>query len=305
MNSEINFDNYNGFSAFKEVPKEIQSYLWKDGFPFYFKHELKSNSIVICLHGYTASPYETRPIAAECFKRGIDAAAPLLPGHGFKNLKDQKRELATKMKKDNMLQFVREEINFARENYKKVFIYGQSMGGIISLAIAGENIVDGCAVTAPVIKLPFGAGLLSWLFSWCDIYIKKKDPQMFDFNEKELKNIKILKDEYGIYTIENNDSNNFKYFNLSYSFNHSRSAYHLMKLIYYARKNLNKIKYPILVAHSHNDNTINPIVTEWIKSKSKGLVKILWFDKSHHTMPLDIQGKEISIEIANFFENLA
>ncbi|MHA1340445.1 MAG: alpha/beta hydrolase [Promethearchaeota archaeon] len=325
MNTKKIVDKINGLSAFRNIPEEYLNYLWADALPFYFRHSKdngytsSTSAIVICIHGYTATPYETRPIAMEVFKKGIDAVAPLLPGHGFKHLNDQKKQLSRKMKKNNLFQFVRDEIAYARKNYEKVFIYGQSMGGVIALAMAGEGLVDGCATTAPALKLPFGTGFSCWLFGWVDIYLKSIDLKMIELNEDlqnslsqnqnkilKIANYEIEKDKFGIYTVKNNpnDPNRFKYINFSYPFQHSKSGLQLLKMIYYARKQLNKITCPVLQIHSHNDQTINPIVSKWIKERVKGPVEIMWFDKSNHTMPLDINGREISEKIAKFFKNL-
>ncbi|MBD3354205.1 MAG: hypothetical protein GF364_22170 [Candidatus Lokiarchaeota archaeon] len=136
------------YSAFKPLPAEIRARLWQKGHPFLFQHEKPSDTIVICLHGYTAAPFETRPIADASFNLGLDVAAPLLPGHGFAMEEDQKEKLSTLMKEEDMFESVRNEIRIAREQYENVYIYGQSMGGILALSMAGERLVDACATTA-------------------------------------------------------------------------------------------------------------------------------------------------------------
>jgi carboxylesterase len=260
------------YSGFDEIPEEEKNKLWEQGLPFYYKSEKKSKAIVICFHGYTASPYETRPIAEACLKLGIDSVAPLMPGHGFADKKVQKKELSTKMRKDDMFEVARIEIRRARKMYEKVFIYGQSMGGVIATAIAGEGLVEACAMTSPALKLPFGSGIGSWLFAWTNFTPKAKLTEA----EKH-------------------------FFNLSYKLLNSRSGLQLLKMIYYARKKMYDITCPVLEVHSHNDTTIDPIVAKWFQDRCKGPVEIAWFDESDHTMPLDVKGKEVSECIANFF----
>ena len=259
------------FSGFDEFPEEIDELFWEKGKPFYLKHNNHVDSIVICLHGYTASPYETLPIAEECFKLNIDAVAPLYEGHGFSQLKIQKKAIH-RIKMKRMLESTRFEIKKARELYKHVYIYGQSMGGSISLAMASERLVDAVATTAPALKLPFGTGISTFFLGWLNLNIKD---------------------------IVYND-----YFNLSYAFQNVKSGKELQKLALYARKMLTKIKCPVLTLHSHNDQTIDPIVPKWIENRVNGDVKTLWFDESDHTMPLDKKGKDVSLAIAKFFENV-
>jgi carboxylesterase len=260
-------------SGFDPVPGDLQGRLWPEGRPFHLKAAGKSKAVVVCLHGFGATPFETRPVADACMKAGIDAVAPVLPGHGYAQEADQKREIV-KMTKDGILEATRSEVARARGEYKTVFAYGQSMGGAVALAIAGEGLVDACATTAPALKLPGGAGfnmvLTAMFFNKLSFFIKKKPkPRAF--------------------------------VNYSYSYHNSLAAAQMQRISLHARSMLGSIACPVLIAHSHNDSTIDPVVTTWVQSKAKGLVEIAWFDKSDHTMPLDVQGAEVSAAITAFF----
>ena len=263
----------NGFwiSAFdgkKGIDEEI---LLANSNSFWLKNENNRNedkSVVICLHGWTATTYESKPVGDAIFQSGIDAAGPLLPGHGFKENSVAKKELS-KIKYTDWISAVWHEITQARNIYQKVFIYGQSMGGALALYAASEGFVDGCAVTAPAIKLPTIINIFSSIFGFVNIFRKKETNQ--------------------------------KFFNEEYSFESFKSANELRKLAKKVQKNLSKIKCPILVCHSKNDSGINPIVTEIIKEKVKGSVEIAWFNDSGHSMTLDVQGKEIAKKISTFF----
>jgi carboxylesterase len=256
-------------SGFDPVPADLKGRLWPEGMPFHLKAAGKSKAVVVCLHGFGATPFETRPVADACVKAGIDAVAPVLPGHGYALEADQKKEIM-KMTKAGILEATRREVARARVEYKNVFAYGQSMGG----AVAREGLVDACATTAPALKLPAGAGfnmaLVAMFFNKLSFFIKKQvKPRAF--------------------------------VNYSYSNHNSLAASQMQRISMYARSMLGLIACPVLVAHSHNDSTIDPVVTTWVQSKAKGPVEIAWFDKSDHTMPLDVQGAEVSAAIAAFF----
>ena len=117
----------------------------------------KEKSVVICLHGWTATTYESKPIGDAIFQSGIDSAGPLLPGHGFKENSVAKKELS-KIKYTDWISAVSHEIKQARKKYKKVFIYGQSMGGALALYAASEGIVDGDETQRDVDEID-GAGV--------------------------------------------------------------------------------------------------------------------------------------------------
>ncbi|MEX2682365.1 MAG: alpha/beta hydrolase [Candidatus Sigynarchaeota archaeon] len=261
------------FSGFDPVPGDVKGKLWPEGLPFYSKAAGDSKAVVVCFHGFGATPYETRPVADACVRAGIDAVVPILPGHGYAHDEDQKREIV-KMTKDGLLEAARQEVARARERYKTVFAYGQSMGGAIALSIAAEGIVDACATTAPALKLPAGSGfnmvLTAMFLNKLSFFIKKK-PRSRTF------------------------------VNYSYSHHSSIAGAQMQRLSLHARSVLGSIACPVLVAHSHGDSTIDPVVTDWVRSKARGTVEIAWFDKSDHTMPLDVQGPEVSAAIAGFF----
>jgi len=231
----------------------------------------KEKSVVICLHGWTATTYEPKPIGDAIFQSGIDSAGPLLPGHGYKEKRVAKKELS-KIKYTDWISAVSYEIKQARKKYNKVFIYGQSMGGALALYAASEGIVDGCAVTAPAIKLPIVVNIFGPIFGFMNLFRKKKINQNF-FNEE-------------------------------YSFESLKSANELRKLAKSVQNNLHRIKCPILICHSKKDSAIDPIVPEIIKEKIKGSVEIAWFNDSEHSMTLDIQGKEVAKKIVTFFLEL-
>ena len=92
-------------------------------------------------------------------------------------------------------------------------------------------------------------------------------------------------------------------YNPTYPFESLKAARQLQKIAKYARDSLKEIECPVYIAHTKNDQMIDPIGTEWIEKNVTGSVKIEWFDKSGHTMPLDVAAMEISEAIAEFLIN--
>ena len=258
------------FSGFETVPPEYQTKLWLDGLPWYYQNEQNlGKSVVICLHGFTATPYEVYPVGKACLELGIDAVAPLLPGHGYSQFAEQKTEFP-KMTKEVMFEAVRQEISQARKHYDFVGIFGHSMGGAIALTMASEGLVDACTVTAPAIKLPLRVEFLTGLLGWANISF----PRNYD---------------------------NFN--NPNYLFDNSKAGLALQRIALHSRQYLAQITCPTLVVHSHNDPLIDAMVVKLIKEQVKGIVEVAWFDESGHVMTLDVKGKEVSETIAEFLAN--
>jgi carboxylesterase len=257
------------YSAFEEINNEVRAELMEFAAPSWQKHtQTLSKTVVLCLHGYTATPREVQPAVKTIFRKGIDAISVLFPAHGWKNSDKAKRSLG-QLKYEELLQCVRSEIKRAREIYQNVFIYGQSMGGAVAVVIAEEGLVDACALTAPAIKLPLKGEIAAILVGWLNLNLRKANGTVF--------------------------------YHECYNFNNSRSVKELNKLAKIARSNLQKIQCPVLECHSILDRDITPRVTQWIESWVSGNVSIEWYNKSGHTMLLDVQGEEISESIARFF----
>lgn len=80
----------NGFSALNPDSIPPESVLLPYSKPLLFPESTR-NTLVICLHGWRASPYEAIPIAKAVQSKGFAASVPLLPGHGIKDLNFAKK----------------------------------------------------------------------------------------------------------------------------------------------------------------------------------------------------------------------
>jgi carboxylesterase len=256
------------YSAFEEVPEEFKSILFERALPYHRKHDPPSDTIVLCFHGFSAVPFEIKIIADAIFDAGMDVAAPLQPFHGYKEVADQKKYWP-RMTKEIMFNAAKLEISKARQSYKNVFLYGQSMGGAIILSMASLGLVDAVACTAPAIRIAPFSRFLAKAMAPFNINQAKKDPDKFDTDH--------------------------------YRFNNARAAKEITKIAKFAQENLDNITVPVLVCHSHNDPTIDgPITVGWMQEKIKDF-KVLWFDSSEHVIPLDADKDEAAKEIADFF----
>ncbi|MHA1775316.1 MAG: esterase [Promethearchaeia archaeon] len=261
---------YKGLSAFSPQDIPPDDLLLHHSKPVLLP-ETTRDSIVICLHGWTASPYEALPIARAVHEIGFAVSVPLLPGHGIRD-ESKAKQIISQVKYTDWVNAVRNEIEQARKAYRHVFIYGQSMGGALALLMAEKNLLEACAVTAPAIKLTWQSRLVTTLLGRINIYDEKEEDTPF--------------------------------FNECYSFRSLRSARELRCLGDLVRKNLSKVRCPVLECHSHLDDTILPPIAHLIEKKVSGPVEIRWFDRSGHTMPLDVEGPAVVGAIRDFFVNI-
>ncbi len=258
----------NYLSAFSD-----ERYLPEDRFMRYsIPKWLKGNgddAIVICLHGYTATVYEAAPVAEACFAAGTDAACPLIPGHGLKDEKYSKVVMG-EIQYEDWLGAIRNEIAKARKLYRKIYIYGQSMGGAIALRMAEEGLVDACAVTAPAVKLN----------NLYELIIGKLGK--FSLN-------------YNLYIPATHNL-----FNESYTYYNSLATIELLKMSQLVRENLSSITCPLLACFTPDDDAVDAKgAADLIRNNVKD-ARIKWF-LGCHCMTLDDSAEDVKASIAGFF----
>jgi carboxylesterase len=255
------------FSGFDPLPAEVEPRLMPDAKPFTLNLDTERDTIVICIHGFTGSPYEVAPGARAIADRGVPVVAPLLPGHGYGDRPDQEREFA-RIRKPGMLAAARQEVTRARERYRQVGIVGFSMGGAIALCLAAEGLVDACAVVAPALRLPPRAEILIPLLSWASFNVPAPGKEPFYLP--------------------------------TYDFHHSWALRTLWQLRRLACQRLPQIQCPVLGIHSHNDPVVPPVVLGVMEQRITAPLETKWFDNSGHSMFLDQSGAQVSATVADF-----
>jgi carboxylesterase len=215
-----------------------------------------NDSCIILLHGFTATTVEVKPLAEYLnHQGGFQVFAPLLPGHGtnpadLNNVtwKDWRNEIIT----------VYQE---ASQNFKNVYVGGESMGGVLACLLASEfKEIKKLVLFSPAIKVD-NLGL-SRFVRFFKKYIPKRTGNPTKHQEK------------------------FPW--QGYKVHPTIGAYQMLKLQKITRRKLNSIFQPVLIFQGKLDKTIatdsTQIVYNHIQSKQKELVVL---DNSGHTIILD------------------
>ena len=101
--------------------------------PFAFAGGQHAHVGVLCIHGFTGTPAEMRPLGEYLAKKGYTTRGILLPGHGAKpeRVKGYKWQQWTGAAKTALEQLA--------QQCQHVFLAGESMGGLISLHLATHH----------------------------------------------------------------------------------------------------------------------------------------------------------------------
>lgn len=207
---------------------------------------------VLCLHGFTATTVEVRQMASFLFEQGYTVKAPLLPGHGTTPAQMNKTRWR------DWYSFAEANLKDLIANYRKVFVLGESMGGLLTLHLAALNPeVSGILLFAPAIKV---TNLWLSKILWPFIPALKKKPADNDLPQQS----------YNAFPLRA-----------------ASSLYDLQKIVL---AELNEIHTPVRIFQGKNDDTINPqgaiIAFEQIGSEDKELILLA---ESCHLILLDKQ----------------
>jgi len=102
---------------------------------------------VLIIHGFTGSPLEMQPAVDFLKSTGYTTYQVRLAGHGST---PENLNLTTY---EDWYTSARYGYFILKRNCKKVFVMGESMGGLVALSVAGLNDVDGAILLAPCIKM--------------------------------------------------------------------------------------------------------------------------------------------------------
>ena len=113
-----------------------------------YRHEGGEVGVLLC-HGFTGSPQSLRPWAEYLAERGLTVSLPLLPGHGTRW-----EDMQLTGWQDWYAEVDR-ELRALLERCTRVFVFGLSMGGALTLRLAARygDRISGIVVVNPANKV--------------------------------------------------------------------------------------------------------------------------------------------------------
>ena len=233
-------------------PKDI-------GSPKYFQAD--SNICVIAIHGFSSAPKEMEKLALFLNSKNLNVYIPRLDGHGI-----TPENLKTKTWQD-WYNSISRAITLASLKHEKVFIVGFSTGGLLGLLSTKKHYKEFCGLIC-----------INAALNLNDIRIKTLLPAISFWNDlvKAFNEGKYQK-EY----VENLAENP----NINYDKHYIDSISELNLLMKKTKKNLEKIRKPILIIQAKNDPVVNPISAYEIFNEIKSTNKtIKMIDSSKHVI---------------------
>jgi carboxylesterase len=199
----------------------------------------------------------------------------VLPGHN-----ETPRSLA-KATHEDWLEAARQHLHGLRSQYVCVFVVGLSLGGLLSLALAAEEPVDGVAVVGTPLRL---RSPLAWL-----IPVLK---HLMPFPRKRFGS--DIRDEAA------------RRRHPSYDVMPLAAVHEMQRLQRRVRRGLRRVRAPLLVAHGAHDRTADPAdskrILEGVGSAER---KHLILEASAHIVPVDHDAPLLARETVRFLARFA
>lgn len=242
----------------------------------YFLEGGKKDECVLLVHGFTATPWEMRPLAEyiSAGENSYPVYSILLPGHGTKM-----EDLGECLWEDWVC-YAGEKLGLLAKEYKKVNIAGFSMGGNIALCLAYEYNVNAVVCICTPVKLKNRLSSIAGIISLFREFVYWEKPH---FKQRKITS----------------------YDGIGYEGMPVKSVVQVKKLTDETRKNLKNVKCPILVVQSPLDGTVHPksphIIFNGVKSRKKDL---LFLEEPGHNVLGGPETDKINRAVMEFFNGI-
>ncbi len=258
---------------------------------------------VLCLHGFTGSPAEMRPLGERLAERGFTVEGPLLPKHG-----GMPHELKGATWR-GWVACARDALNALADRCPHVFIAGLSMGGLITLHLAASECYRAACngkpsplrgiivMAAPTAVNDSRARLVRFARYFVPYYYPLKGANFNDPNFRD-----SIHRRLGLNSDELNLDDPRVQKQIVQSVRIPVSAIHeLLELNRLVMRELPRVTTPALFFQGRRDHVIAPdsaeVIASRVGSKDK---RVVWCEKSGHALPLEPDAPEMFETIAAF-----
>ncbi|MDP2341258.1 MAG: alpha/beta fold hydrolase [Deltaproteobacteria bacterium] len=230
---------------------------------------------VLLLHGLTGAPTEMRGLGDHLQGLGLTVRAPLLAGHGTHHSDLEKSTRA------DWIDSARVHLREMRSSLRKVFIVGQSMGGLLALTLgAGDSNNEGGDVDGIVALAP---ALLVTRFAWFTHLPLPRFFPKYEERRPDLVDAAQLKEVW------------------SYSHTPRDTVREILRLQADVRAQLPRFARPLLVMQGRRDRTVRPVSASLIVDSVGSVDKeLVWLENTGHIVSVDRERHDVFARVAAF-----
>lgn len=259
----------------------------KDGFVL---KNPNHHRVVLLFHGMTGSPFEMLPIGKVIHRAGFDVICPKLPGHCAGE------EAIKKVKWYDWKDFtISKTIELSKE-YDEVHTAGLCLGAILSFIAAMEK--------PDIITSAAGLSTTLFLDGWSMPWYKFLFPLglhtvlkfFYSFPENEPYGIKNEKMRERVIRLMCDNSETLDHFPMI-------SILELERISKYFRTNIKKLKSPIIIFHSIEDDLTSIKSADFVyKNAASPIKEYFKLYNSYHLITIDNEKDLVAQKMIQFFE---
>ncbi len=228
----------------------------------------------LLLHGFTASPTETRPLGEFLHRRGLTVLGVRLAGHGTSP--DDLRGTAWQ----DWYQSTKEGFLELEKGVDRLFVGGVSLGGVLASLLAADHPgrIAGLSLLAPSFFLRSRLLFLAPLLAHLRAELPKR-PESRAYYER-----------HGLF---------------SYPVRPTRSLVELRKAMRVGYRRLREVTAPTQVIMGRRDRLVDPASGDRILARLASPQKeLLFVENSDHILPVEPDAPEVFEQVWRFFERL-
>jgi len=227
---------------------------------------------VLCLHGFTGTPYEVRYPAEALARHGFACLGPALPGHC------ETPEALNRTRRQEWVETSLDHFDRLVATHSRVYLLGLSMGALLGLWICARRPVPGALILAA----PLDLGL----------WVRTVIPLLPRFVRSLPKTSDIV-DEEAL-------ARHPRYSRLPLT-----GLRELMALQRELVPLLGRVEAPLCLIYSRRDRAVRLSDADRIaRSVSSRDVEVHTLAESGHVMPVDLQRDEVALKALRFLERL-
>jgi carboxylesterase len=236
----------------------------------------------LCLHGFTGTPYELRPLAGALADAGFAVSVPLLAGHG-----DSVAHLATTGWRD-WLASAEAAFDRIREasDGGPVAVVGASMGGLLALRLARtrSNDVAALALFSVPLRLPAWQSVVLRAFARLPGCVRRRRfAALAKRGGSDVTDERIRRESPSLPAMP------------------LAGLAELVALSDLVRRELRCVTAPAFVAHGERDRTVPRSASfELAGSLASSQVERLWLPRSGHLIAVDVEHAELCAAVTRF-----
>ncbi len=228
---------------------------------------------VLCVHGFTSTPYEMRFLGERLADAGFRARGILLPGHGttpedLDGTRWQAWVAAVEAAFDDLL-----------KDHAKVALVGESLGGLLSLELATRrpDVAAVCSLAAPLWLEGLAARVARWAETGKLGWLK----QLPKLGGSDVRDLRAKAENPAYRTVPVN------------------ALAQLSEFMREVDAVLPHVKKPLLVVHAKLDHTAPVACAARLADRARaGRTKIL--ERSYHLIAVDVERDIVAEEVRSF-----